>query len=763
MIAFADEEGARFNTPTFGSRALVGRLDVADVLARRTTTASRSPTPCAPSGADPGRLADAPALARAAARVRRAAHRPDARPRAASARPPGAVRALASRMRLALTSTGRADHAGTTRRDERRDALAAAARLIVAADELAGGDPDFLVTAARILVEPNAFTTVPVRGAAVDRRAHADAARLADAGATLARPRARLAGATGVAIELATASHSRGRHVRPRRPRALGGLPELVCFAGHDAGILAAAPARPAWSSSATRPASATRPRRTSTSRTRPSPPARACGALERLAMKPHELPAMVNAHSHAFQRDLRGAAERPAPEAHAADDFWSWREAMYRLAGAHDPASMRDGGRARLRRDGRGRLRRRRRVPLRPPPARRHAVRRAERDGDRGRRGGRRRGPADRAPPRRLPPRGLDGGDRPPTAGQRRFCDPDVGAYLERVDALRAWAAGREASTSASPRTACAPCRRAGSRRSPPTPSSTASSATSTRTSSRASSRSAAAEHGVSPIELLAPHRLPRPADERHPRHPRRRRRRRAGWPRATRSSSPARPPRAASATATSPRSPTATPACGSRSGATRTCASTRSRRRASSRRSPGASAARATRCSPPTATCGPSWRANGRASLGLDGTRARSRSTATTRPRGRRRRRPPARRRDVRVRGRGLVSAASTKQPSGLPLPPAPTLYASVPDMIEALTDTLEIRHPDDRPRPRPRRRRRLRPARDRARVDPAGRPPRGRHRRRDRPAEGVAGLVTPRSGLAIEHGLTLLNAPG
>jgi dUTP pyrophosphatase len=26
-----------------------------------------------------------------------------------------------------------------------------------------------------------------------------------------------------------------------------------------------------------------------------------------------------------------------------------------------------------------------------------------------------------------------------------------------------------------------------------------------------------------------------------------------------------------------------------------------------------------------------------------------------------------------------------------------------------------------------------------------------------------EGIAGLVTPRSGLAIEHGLTLLNAPG
>ena len=28
MISFADEEGARFNTPTFGSKALAGKLDV---------------------------------------------------------------------------------------------------------------------------------------------------------------------------------------------------------------------------------------------------------------------------------------------------------------------------------------------------------------------------------------------------------------------------------------------------------------------------------------------------------------------------------------------------------------------------------------------------------------------------------------------------------------------------------------------------------------------------------------------------------------
>jgi formimidoylglutamate deiminase len=40
-------------------------------------------------------------------------------------------------------------------------------------------------------------------------------------------------------------------------------------------------------------------------------------------------LPGFVNAHSHAFQRGLRGCGEVLA---NPADDFWSWREAMYGL-----------------------------------------------------------------------------------------------------------------------------------------------------------------------------------------------------------------------------------------------------------------------------------------------------------------------------------------------------------------------------------------------------------------------------------------------
>ena len=43
-------------------------------------------------------------------------------------------------------------------------------------------------------------------------------------------------------------------------------------------------------------------------------------------------LPGLVNAHSHAFQRLLRGCTEYVAAGA-AADDFWSWRELMYRAA----------------------------------------------------------------------------------------------------------------------------------------------------------------------------------------------------------------------------------------------------------------------------------------------------------------------------------------------------------------------------------------------------------------------------------------------
>ncbi len=50
-----------------------------------------------------------------------------------------------------------------------------------------------------------------------------------------------------------------------------------------------------------------------------------------------YALPAFQNAHSHAFQYAMAGLAENHP----GADDFWSWREAMYNLAQNLDPDEM--------------------------------------------------------------------------------------------------------------------------------------------------------------------------------------------------------------------------------------------------------------------------------------------------------------------------------------------------------------------------------------------------------------------------------------
>jgi formimidoylglutamate deiminase len=49
-------------------------------------------------------------------------------------------------------------------------------------------------------------------------------------------------------------------------------------------------------------------------------------------------LPGLVDAHSHAFQRAFAGLAEQ---REHEADDFWSWRDRMYRVALRITPAQL--------------------------------------------------------------------------------------------------------------------------------------------------------------------------------------------------------------------------------------------------------------------------------------------------------------------------------------------------------------------------------------------------------------------------------------
>ncbi len=153
--------------------------------------------------------------------------------------------------------------------------------------------------------------------------------------------------------------------------------------------------------------------------------------------------PGMPNAHSHAFQRGLRGRAERPGP-AGSEDDFWTWRTEMFRLAETLDPAGMHTAALETYREmagagysvvgefhyvhhqpDG---------TPYAEPNAMAHAVAQAA---------------IEVGLPIVLLPAaynrgGWDGEDIPPAAGQRRFCDPDVEVFLARVDALREWASLR-------------------------------------------------------------------------------------------------------------------------------------------------------------------------------------------------------------------------------------------------------------------------------------------------------------------------------
>ncbi|HEX3804711.1 MAG TPA: formimidoylglutamate deiminase [Solirubrobacteraceae bacterium] len=156
------------------------------------------------------------------------------------------------------------------------------------------------------------------------------------------------------------------------------------------------------------------------------------------------EVPAMVNVHSHAFQRDMRGSAERLS--AAATDDFWSWRTAMFDAVAKLDPDSMYtvtlavytemvNAGYGTVgefhyvhhQPDGR---------PYAEPNAMAIAVAEAAQAA----------GIELVLLPAAYHRNGWrDGADMPPGPGQRRFCDPDVDTFLGRVEALRAWASSRD------------------------------------------------------------------------------------------------------------------------------------------------------------------------------------------------------------------------------------------------------------------------------------------------------------------------------
>jgi len=154
-------------------------------------------------------------------------------------------------------------------------------------------------------------------------------------------------------------------------------------------------------------------------------------------------VPAMANAHSHAFQRGLRGRAERLSPD--HTDDFWTWRTEMFKLADSLDPPAMYALARETFKEmaeAGYGAVGEFHYVHHQPdgtPYEDRNEMAMTV---------------AEAAIvagieivllPAAYHRNGWDGEDRPPVAGQRRFCDPDVETFLSRVDELRTWASSRD------------------------------------------------------------------------------------------------------------------------------------------------------------------------------------------------------------------------------------------------------------------------------------------------------------------------------
>ncbi len=251
VLSFADEEGARWGTPTFGSKALVGRLDLPAVLARRDDAGGALGEAMRAAGVDPDRIVSATEwLERLSGFVE--IHIDQTTDLARAGEAVGLVSALAARTRLQVTLRGRADHAGTTPRSERRDALSAAARLIVGAEDLAaddGGSPRVTVTTSRILATPNAPTTIAAEVRLwIDARSAAGFPAIDAWRAQLDELAAELSARTGVRIEIAVASRSDAREFSPSLRAELAraaeqvvghAVPGIVCFAGHDAGVLA--------------------------------------------------------------------------------------------------------------------------------------------------------------------------------------------------------------------------------------------------------------------------------------------------------------------------------------------------------------------------------------------------------------------------------------------------------------------------------------------------------------------------------------------
>ncbi len=159
VLAFGDEEGVRFPVTLTGSRAVAGTLDPAAFDARDDDGIFLRDALRA-FGGNPDA---APAVARQKGSVLAylELHIEQGPVLETERLPVGIVTAISGATRLLVSVSGEAGHAGTVPMAMRRDALAAAAEMIVAIRNIGRSTPDLVTTVGRIVAKPGAANVIP--------------------------------------------------------------------------------------------------------------------------------------------------------------------------------------------------------------------------------------------------------------------------------------------------------------------------------------------------------------------------------------------------------------------------------------------------------------------------------------------------------------------------------------------------------------------------------------------------------------------------
>jgi allantoate deiminase len=176
IVAFGDEEGVRFRTTLTGSRALAGNYPE-DILDQKDADGVLMRDALISFGGDPER---AGSLRRSGVAAFVEAHIEQGPRLEAEGLPLGVVTAINGATRLEVVVDGVAGHAGATPMNLRRDALAAAAEIMLAVEERACREPDLVATVGRLEAWPGAANVIPGHVQfSVDLRAPGDANRAA--------------------------------------------------------------------------------------------------------------------------------------------------------------------------------------------------------------------------------------------------------------------------------------------------------------------------------------------------------------------------------------------------------------------------------------------------------------------------------------------------------------------------------------------------------------------------------------------------------